>query len=151
MRKTTSRMRLCTVLLVLNLIFIWGNSLLPGSVSGALSGWLKNVLDMLFPGTPDDPGAGHGLLRKMAHFTEFACLGSLLVWLLSMLRRPAALAALGGFLTACIDEGIQMFVPDRGPGILDVLLDTAGALVGMSLVLLGYTVYRYRKNTKSEE
>lgn len=151
MRKTTNRMRLCTVLLVLNIAFIWGNSLLPGSVSGALSGWLKSVLAMLFPGGSDDPDAGHGLLRKLAHFTEFACLGGLLVWLCSMLRRPAVLSVLGGFLVACIDEGIQMFVPDRGPGILDVLLDTAGTLVGMSVVLLGYTVYIMRNKQVLEE
>ena len=151
MKNTAKRRKLCTVLLLTNIAFIWGNSLLPGSVSGALSNWVGEILAMFFPGAPTDPVAGRGLLRKLAHFTEFACLGGLLAWRLCMARRFAALAVAGGFFVACIDEGIQLFVPDRGPSFLDVLLDTAGTLLGMSVLVIGYTIHRKRQIPESEE
>ena len=84
------KLRLCVSLLVLNLCFIWGNSLLPGPVSGAISNWVKElILTVLEPFLPQGLGigGGGGLLRKFAHFTEFACLGMCLGWLFGLLRR----------------------------------------------------------------
>lgn len=140
MIRTDRRVRLCAVLLALNILFIWGNSLLPGSVSGAISQFVRDLLAFLLGSSSGDPNAGHGLLRKLAHFTEFACLGALLAWLLGMLCKPLPFALLFGFLVASIDETIQYFVPNRGPAFKDVLIDTAGALVGISLLFLGYTI-----------
>ena len=124
-------MRLCMALIALNLAFIWGNSLLPGELSGALSNWLGSLLslggDMAYEGT--------GLLRKLAHFTEFACLGFLLTWLAKMKGEQGfhlfALALLGSLMTACIDESIQLITPDRGSSLVDVWIDTSGALTGI--------------------
>ena len=146
MKQTETRLRLCTVLIVLNLLFIWGNSLMPGPVSGAISGWLRDILAFLFPGGREDPDAGHGLLRKLAHFTEFACLGALLGWLLAMLRKKLWLALLGGCLVASVDECIQCFVPERGPSIWDVLIDSSGVLLGVGILLMICAV----KNKKSK-
>ena len=70
--------RLCVLLLVCNVVFIWGNSLLPASISGAISQWLHALLQSLFPG--GKPSQGDGLLRKLAHVSEFALLGALLSW-----------------------------------------------------------------------
>lgn len=137
------KIRLCTALLAVNILFIWGNSLLPGTVSGAISGWLRDVLAAVFPMGSEDPDSGHGLLRKLAHFTEFACLGGLFAWLFSMLRKPAALALLCGFLVASVDETIQCFVPDRGPSFIDVLIDTSGAILGIGLLLAGYVIKKH--------
>ena len=142
MKRTDTRLRLCAVLLFLNLAFIWGNSLLPGELSGRLSDWVRHVLVTVFSIQLPGSQGGHGLLRKLAHFTEFACLGGLLTWLLSMLQKPALWALLGGFLAAGMDETIQRFVPGRGPGFRDVMIDTAGVLLGIGLVLFGYAVYR---------
>lgn len=136
MKRTDRKMRLCATLLVANILFIWGNSMLPGSVSGAISGWVRNVIAFLLPGGGVGSDTGHGLLRKAAHFTEFACLGILLAWLFSMLDKSLALALLCAVAVAGIDETIQYFVPNRGPGIKDVLIDSAGALAGIALVLL---------------
>ena len=127
-------------LMVVNVLFIWGNSCLPGSVSGAISHWVRNVLSFLFPGGASDPDSGHGLVRKLAHFTEFACLGALFTWLFGMLSKPLLIALPCGFLVACVDETIQRFVPDRGPAFKDVLIDTSGVLVGIGLLILGYTI-----------
>ena len=47
-KRTKRRMTLCSVLLLCNLVFIWGNSLLPAEVSGQISGTLKALLDGVF-------------------------------------------------------------------------------------------------------
>lgn len=140
MIRTDRRVRLCVTLLVLNILFIWGNSLLPGSVSGAISRFVRDLLAFLFDSGNDNSNAGHGLIRKLAHFTEFACLGALFAWLYGMLQKPVLFALPCGFLVACMDETIQRFVPNRGPAFMDVLIDTSGALVGIGLLFLGYTI-----------
>ena len=151
MERTDKKIRICTALLVINVLFIWGNSLLPGSVSGAISHFVRDILAFLFPGTPSDPDSGHGLLRKLAHFTEFACLGVLFAWLLGMLRKPVLFALPCGFLVACVDETIQRFVPDRGPAFKDVLIDTSGALLGIGLLFLGYTIRKKQAKQSLED
>ncbi len=151
MERTNKKLRLCVVLLILNIGFIWGNSLLPGEISGAFSGWVRNLLAAFFPDRPEDPDAGHGLLRKLAHFTEFACLGALLTWLFAMLQKSKALALPCGFLVASADETIQRFVPERGPSFRDVLIDTAGVTAGILLLLAGCAIMKYWRTQRSEK
>lgn len=146
MTRTKGRMGLCVTLLILNLLFIWGNSLMPGSVSAAISGRIKDLMAFLFPFASEQIGGGHGLLRKLAHFTEFACLGACLCWLVSMLGHRPLYSILCGFPVACLDELIQRFIPDRGPSLWDVLIDTAGVCLGMALLLAGNAIYQKRKN-----
>lgn len=138
--KIKKKQRICVALLVLNVAFIWGNSLLPGSVSGAISQFVRDILAFLFSGGSTDPNAGHGLLRKLAHFMEFASLGALFAWLFAMYRKPIPVALPCGFAVACIDETIQLFVPDRGPAVKDVLIDTSGVLLGIILLFFGYII-----------
>ena len=143
MKRTDKRLRLCTALLICNLVFIWGNSLLPGEISGAFSDWVKSLLAQLLPMGPDD-GSGGGLLRKVAHFTDFTALGMLLAWLHGMLQKGKLQPFLWGILAASVDETIQCFVPDRGPGIKDVCIDSAGVLTGIILLWTGYHFVKKR-------
>ena len=68
----------------------------------------------------------HGLIRKTAHFCNYAAL----FWLLirgPMAGRPyAALALCVAY--AMLDEGHQIFVPGRTASLYDVALDSSGAL-----------------------
>lgn len=151
MIRTNRRMRLCVALLLCNLAFIWGNSLLPGEVSGALSDWAKAVLDSLLPGG-ETADSGGNLLRKAAHFTEFTLLGMVLAWLFGMLRRKKVWPLLCGVAAACADETIQRFVPGRGPGIRDVCIDSCGVLAGIFLLHLGhFYVIRKRARKRASE
>ena len=138
MKRTNKRLWLCSCLIGLNLAFIWGNSLLPGEVSGAFSAFVRDLLASLFPGGLDQPEAGHGLLRKLAHFTEFCTLGMLFSWLYAMLTKKPwqklVFPFLCGVLAACVDETIQRFVPGRGPGIKDVGIDTLGVTLGIVII-----------------
>jgi len=146
MKRTDKRLRLCIVLLLCNLAFIWGNSLLSGEVSGAFSDWVKSFLQQLL-GLGQQNLAGSGMLRKAAHFTEFAALGMCLAWLHGMLQKSAVRPFLWGTLAAAVDETIQRFVPDRGPSIRDVCIDSAGVLTGIVLLWLGHH-YIKKKHTK---
>lgn len=144
MIRTEKRMRLCTALLVLNLAVIWGNSLLPGEISGAFSDWVKELLVSLLP-SGVHASQGSGLLRKLAHFTEFTMLGLCLSWLFGMLQKNKAWPFLCGAAAACIDETIQRFVPDRGPSLRDVGIDTCGVITGILLLHLGYLIIKRNK------
>lgn len=83
------------------------------------------------------------IVRKCAHFGEFALLGfNLLCWLrLRRWEKPARAALLPAWgiatLYACTDELHQMFVAERGPALLDVCIDSSGALAGALVALVG--------------
>ena len=145
MERTDRKIRLCAVLLVMNVLFIWGNSLLPGSVSGAISHWVRDVIAHIFQKEPSGSDSGHGLLRKLAHFTEFACLGALFAWLFSMTNKPKIVTIACGVTVAVIDETIQRFVPGRGPSARDVLIDSAGVLLGLCILVFGYKFIKRHK------
>ena len=149
MKLTDRRLRLSKWLTVLILCFIWGNSLLPAELSREFSLWVKSLLDPIVSGSVSSPEQGHGLLRKFAHFSEFAALGAVLVWRLGMLEKKKIKALGYGFGAACVDESIQLFVPERGPGLTDVAIDTCGAAAGMLLVLFGH--YLLSKSKRSKE
>ena len=87
------------------------------------------------------------VVRKLAHFTEFAVLGFfLMIHLLSykpyiksfnfkMFIR-ACISWVIGVLYAFSDELHQMFVTDRYSSIYDVMIDSSGVLVGVFLLIL---------------
>lgn len=139
MIRSKTRLRWNAVLLAMVLGFIWGNSLLPGAVSQAVSDGLKTFLGL--PLSTGVQASGRDLIRKLAHFSEFAALGWLLGWRMAMLGKKPRLAAILGVAAACIDEGIQIFTPNRGPGLNDVLLDSFGVLAGIAALHLGHTVF----------
>lgn len=144
-QRTPKRLRLCCIALSLLLAFIWGNSLLPGEASAAFSQWVKALLSGLLPG-PDPGTEGHGFLRKLAHFTEFSCLGLCLGWLWGMLTKTTAhslLPALGcGFAAACTDETLQRFVPGRNGCFTDVLIDFSGVTLGVLVLVLCIRIHK---------
>ena len=151
MIRTDKRMRLCTALLIAILVFIWGNSLMPGEVSQAISNWVQNLLMDAKPDAEGNP-TGNGILRKIAHFTEFAALGMTLGWLFGMLQKKKHIPLCCGVLAACIDETIQAFVPERAPGLRDVLIDSCGVLTGIVLLYMGHTyIKRKTKNRPLED
>ena len=151
MIRTPNRMRLCAALILVNLVFIWGNSLLPASISSRISRWVQDLIACFSPTSFPGGESGHGTLRKLAHFCEFCLLGTGFGWLAGMLRKKPWLPLVWGLSVACIDETIQRFVPGRGPSIKDVAIDTAGAALGITLLLCGHTLLNKRKQKFLEE
>ena len=148
MVNSKKRVRLCVGLIVFNLIFIWGNSLLPAEMSAAFSSFVRRLL-AFFPEGEATATQGTGLLRKIAHLLEFASFGALWCWYLLMGRRKPALAYLPGICCACIDETIQCFVPGRGPRVTDVMIDLGGFSLGIGVTLLIQYLKTKKWRTKS--
>ena len=149
MIRTERRLRLCVALIVCNIAVIWGNSLLPASVSAAISGFISNLLGAVLNGL-GAASHGEGPLRKLAHFLEFTSFGLLLGWHISMGRTKKWIlpTILTGVSVACVDETLQRFTPGRAPRITDVGIDTAGLLLGISLLLLGKYISKKKQNNK---
>lgn len=82
--------------------------------------------------------AANFIIRKAGHFTEYFVLGMLLVKTFECYLRSKAgvISIIAGFLYACSDEIHQYFVPGRSPAIMDVMIDTAGVLVGIILLFV---------------
>lgn len=149
---TKKRMILCGLLLAGMLALIWGNSLRTGTESGAMSGRVLAWINLLLHLNESGAEVLHLVIRKMAHFTEFACLGLLLTWWFGMTGEKKGhlicMPLLCGLLAACVDETIQLFVPDRGPSLIDVWIDTAGTAAGIAFLLIGYNYIRKNKNSQ---
>lgn len=149
MKRTKLRLFLSTAISVAILCFIWGNSLLPGKDSGELSGFVGTLLLKLFPFLDLAGEKGGYLLRKAAHFSEFAALGFSFAWFYGMLCKKRiwslALPFVSGASAAAIDETIQLFSPDRGPSIKDVGIDTAGVITGILVLTLLHWLHSRKK------
>lgn len=92
-------------------------------------------------------------IRKLAHFSEYACMGVLL-WLLwkqwlQKGRRLYLLIVGWVFLSAAADELHQYFVPGRYASPADVLLDTCGGACGLLLCLWLERIQRNKKQKSS--
>lgn len=88
-------------------------------------------------------------LRKIAHFTEYACMG-ILVYLLwsqwvSRSRLLWLICVAWVFLSAGMDEFHQLFVPGRCGSFRDVCLDTAGGIAGVMVLLLVQKLFSSKK------
>lgn len=128
------RRKLLWILLGLTVAFIWGNSMMPASVSGAISEFVKDLLRGLLGKMDDDES--HGLVRKLAHGLEFAALGAEL-WLLRIIYHWSfSTPIVSGLCVSLVDETIQLFVPGRNGAIRDVWIDMGGFAFGVLVLLL---------------
>lgn len=97
------------------------------------------------------------LVRKTAHFTEYAILGAL--FYLNFIQFPRLnrhfkkilLPILFSFLYACTDEIHQIFVPGRSAQFRDVLIDTLGASFGCLLIHALLTLFTKLKSKSNSE
>ena len=161
---------LLSVACVLMVAFIFSNSLKTGAVSLADSSSVVNtVKDYAGVLAPDSKvanatGTGyeklHAFVRRMAHFSEFAVFGVLLVsCYFSFTHRKKwlfcpAIAIIG---VAVTDELLQGRVPGRVSDIADVVMDVlggfSGGMVAMAVILWIFLLHakRLRQYQKIEE
>ena len=148
MKNRKTHLFLLGLLILLTLGFIWGNSLksIPESQEISLSylDRLSPFLDTVFgPGRITDH-----ILRKTAHFCEFALLGAelrLLFLLLGQQGLQGLMNALfAGLAAGVADETIQIF-SQRGSRVADVVLDFSGAVFGALVIALITRLCRRRR------
>ena len=122
--------------LVVWIAFVWGHSLIQGPQSSAESGLVVSILAPAFRAVGvTDADAMSFLVRKCAHFSEYAVLGVLARGFFSARAaetgRPALPSGLAVALVPVVDECLQLFVPGRSGQPSDVLIDLAGFLAGV--------------------
>jgi len=134
---------LFAILSLLTVAFIWGNSLksIPKSSaqSSAVADKVQSIVDPL---QKVEPPAFHKLIRKLAHIVEFFILGMFVCGFAICLgcelgKRLVSMPMLIVLLVALGDEWIQVYT-GRGSLITDVLIDFAGALVGLLMAGILY-------------
>ncbi len=118
--------------------------------SGRTSLIIRPILEFLFPSAPDETLLFyHGVIRKCAHFAEYAVLGLLACRAFRTVfeGRRVYFAAFGLVLvTASLDEFNQSFNPLRTGTPWDVAIDVSGAVVA---IFLSYLLTRRRSIRKS--
>lgn len=127
---------IAAVCLVLNLMFIWGNSCIGRPQSQKVSDTVMYSVIEAIPSigikVAESESSIHMLshiIRKCAHVTEFLMLA---VWLSIIYSKwiDAVLRVIfSGIMVALIDETIQIF-SGRGSTISDVWVDTIGVVIG---------------------
>ena len=144
---------LISLLLIFQMLFIFTMSSFGSDSSNAQSGQIIQVLRQVFPNLSSrasdlDASTLTFIVRKTAHFTEYAILGILFYLLYRQILpqknglRLFILAILSSFLYACTDEIHQLFVPGRSGQFTDVLVDTLGASFGC--LILAFSNYLRR-------
>ena len=126
------------IVTALVVLFIFGQSILPQSVSADESGWVLNkLINPLLRFVGHRPMTHH-TARKLAHVLEFAVLAFLLVPLWNSIPR----AFFTGFTVAFLDESLQLLTA-RGAQLQDVWVDLLGVAVGTLLAwMLRLLVHR---------
>ena len=153
------------VLLIAWVAVIWGHSLASGTDSAAESYRFVNlaqkavyviyqqhfeIVDRLAAAHPyflrslTDEQVMHFYVRKAGHFTEYFVLAGLT---LNAVRLTFRSSIAGAFVTLvfwagtpCVDEWIQLHVPDRAGQLTDVLIDAAGFGTGLVIGLAIWAV-----------
>ncbi|MBP2075844.1 VanZ family protein [Oceanobacillus polygoni] len=130
------------VILWMGLIFYLSHQ--PAAASSELSSGVTEIvlriIEKVVPNEDLDVSSIHHLIRKNAHFFIYFFLGMLVLHALRTSKdtryQTIGLALLFCVLYAISDEIHQLFIPGRGAQVKDVLIDSAGAGVG----IVGYLV-----------
>ena len=89
----------------------------------------------LFPNTsPETLASIHFVVRKIAHFTEYAILGFLAARAFRVHQRWFLISLVLIVVYALFDEYHQSFVPSRTASIFDSFIDMAGGLSALIFV-----------------
>lgn len=137
------RAMVLTILLLVQVLVITMFSSQTSEKSSEISRSVVNKMEWVPDSIPREtiPGDGrislHKIVRKLAHFYNFAVIGFLLMGIHTTFKengKKAVLLLCFGCLLAIFDETHQFFVPGRSAEIGDVLIDIIGVLFGMSFI-----------------
>ena len=141
---------------VLWLLFIFSNSLDNAGASGAKSGRVVKLVaaffERVFAYQPDTAYLTV-IVRKLAHFSEFAVFALLLSFsfyaLCRTLQNKAFSVLFCGLFAAVTDEFLQTFSAGRAPMVTDVLIDFAGVMTGFGIAyLVSFVLHKRSKHSR---
>ncbi len=129
----------------------------PAAESNELSKGVTEIIvetiEKIVPDSGIETVEFNNYVRKYAHFFAYLILGVLLMNAFSRRQNSRLLADIKASLLVCViyavsDEIHQMFVPGRGAMVTDVLIDTAGAMLGILIYALIRTMIIKAGNKK---
>lgn len=150
------------ILLLANLWIIFGFSNQNGEESGSLSRKITETITKNIKSIQElEQSQKEKLLskiehivRKLAHFSLYTSVGFLTMSLMSTYKltntQRIILSLCMGGAYAITDEIHQIFIPDRGPSVGDVLIDTSGVVFGTIIVIVGIKIYKSLHNKTVE-
>ena len=131
---------------------------MSGDTSGSITRWLIEHIyigfkDLAIEQQDEIMAIVHTLLRKGAHFTEYALLAILVSNAIRVYKPKILLKWLIpiGFsaVYAVTDEIHQYFVPERACRLFDVFIDTSGAAFGtIVFIVISYIIYKTKTKQK---
>ena len=134
-----------TAALIACIAFIFRNSMESGTVSSARSQAVMVYINNLLGRVHLGPLSEH-TVRKLAHFSEFALEGFLLMLCIRVYTkhfvRHMSWPLLGGMTTALMDETIQLHSPNRTSSVVDVWIDMSGVVAGLLFALIILLIVR---------
>ncbi len=93
------------------------------------------------------------IVRKTAHFAEYAVLGFLLTSVCKSFylktNHTIPISFLTGTLYAVSDEIHQYFVPGRSCQLSDILLDSSGVICGIAFLLIIISIRKFIQKKKN--
>lgn len=150
-KRMTARVIL-TVLTVAAVAAIFYNSSQSAVESTERSSPLTDWINGILAGFPIPFSVTENFIRKLAHFTEYAILGTMLsvTYYLYLLKIKTALIAtlITGAAVAVIDEVIQLFPAGRSCQISDMLLDCCGVAFASAIVMLTIRAVENKRRKK---
>lgn len=136
---------LFTAALIGCILFIFHNSLETGAESSARSQAVMQMVNSFLAKLHLGPLSEH-LIRKLAHFSEFALEGFLLMLCIRVYTRHfvrhMSWPLLGGMTTALMDETIQLRSVSRTSSVVDVWIDMSGVVAGLLVALIILLIVR---------
>ncbi len=155
MKKQLKKKKMITVVMALMLILVYimifsfssDDAAASSTISVKVTKWLMKVYYKLSGSGGGNllpvPGAIDGteaIVRKMAHFAEYMAVGLLSFGIALMWIRGTAkgvmIVSLQLVVSAGFDELHQYFVPGRYSSLRDVMIDTAGGMTGVIMILI---------------
>ena len=147
--KECSKRRVFTAVTVLFILFIFRNSMFPGPQSSAQSQYVMNLLNHTLTLLHVPVILSEHFVRKAGHFTEYFALGILMLITVRSYHKPVRESAFAGtfflLFIPVIDEFIQLYTPQRGSSVLDVLLDFGGGIAGLLVYVITERIFQSRR------
>ena len=149
MKKTVFRLPVLVMIL-----FIFSNSLTPAVSSNSAS---LSITELIFPflhAMKLYPSVDtlNFIIRKLAHFSEYACLGILVMGAIHFaplkFRKKECFFY---FLIPVVDESLQLITEGRSCEIRDMLIDSAGLFTGFVLTVLFFRIVLHFRHKKQED
>lgn len=143
------------VITLLYIGFIFSNSLKPASASSLDSGMVTELINSFFKIFSSDFILTEGVVRTMAHFSEFMILGvfSLITFLIFTTKTyynlPFSVLLISA--TALSDECIQLTSDGRAFELTDIFTDILGGLLGVFLTLAVYLIVKVILKNKKKK